>query len=155
MTKLLPLNEITGAILAPQLSQEDVKAISADAAGFIKAKADLDITSDIKIVENSGNDIHLALPYYSTIETMQSEMVQDENMDGVAGGEILISIFAGIGVAIGVGAGVAAGAGVTTGVALAVTGGIIGGITGAAVAGTATAAIYQGKHGKNIDGSKK
>lgn len=154
--KLVALNEVFGAYATHQLSNEGVNLLKADANNFIKSNFDIDIDGDISIIENSENEINLALPFYSGVEDIKAMALKDKNLDNISGGEILITVFAAIGVAAGVASGVAiAGAASGLGIGLGIAGGIAGGVVGAAVVGVGINAAVQHSNGNNFDGSKK
>ena len=130
-TNLFASTEIIGALATRKMTDSQVESFAADPNAMIAATANVDI-SDIKInvIENSSSDIHLALPYYSEVEIMQAEMIKDERLANIAGGEILISI--------GVIAGTIIGSALGTGLAASAIGATVGGaIGGIAVAGIA------------------
>lgn len=144
-TNLFASTEIVGAIATSGLTASDVEALTADPKSVIESNFDIDVSGlDIKVIENSGNDIILTLPYYSIVEQLQAEALKDESLQDISGGEILITlgILAGIGVTIT--AGVAITGTAVAGSVVAV-GGLVGGlIGGAAVAAAAGAGIAEG-----------
>lgn len=155
MTKILPINEIVGAVAVPHMTNEQIKEFSNDASSFLKSNLDFDVQSDINVVENTSSDVVLALPYYSSLDSTKAFALNLQDMNVVSGGEILISIFAISGAAIGFGIAAAATVGFTTAAAIATGTGIAGGVIGAAVVGTSIAAGVKSMDGERIDGSKK
>ncbi len=156
-------SEIMGAALTANMSKSDSLTFSADPKSFIHSSLDVDMgVISVLVVENDSGTINLTLPYYSSLETMSIGAVNELDMDGISGGEILISIFA-IGGAIAAAA-TAGALGVTglltTGVGIAVVAGgaIAGGVVGAgAIAGigVGAAAGHKAGSGENLDGSSK
>ncbi len=136
---LFPTTELVGALAVSSLDRAELKEFSADPKGAILANTDVDFADiEIKVIENSSNDVNLTLPYYSEIAKIQAELVKDEKLGEVTGGEILFSLsvfFGTIGVACGIGGFTAAGTAFTT---AAVLGGVA---ISAAVVGTATVAV--------------
>ena len=123
------------------LPTEELNSFKADPKGTIFAKSNVEINFDVKVAENSANEIHLALPYYERLDNITSEMVADSELDDVAGGEVVSVILVIIGTICAVGAGVVgAAAGATA---------VVGGVTTGIVAG-----VYDSQ-GKNIKGEKK
>ena len=155
MTKLLPMNELIGAVVIPALSNEDIQAFKTDANSVLASTCNIDIEVDVKLVENSNSDVNLALPYYSEVEALRVEMLKDERLNDISGGEIVISIFVVGGALAGFGLASAAGAGVLTTLAAISVGSVVGGVVGAGVAGTAIAAGVQKAKGKHLDGKSK
>ncbi len=154
--EIIAVNEIVGAIANPLLNNEDVKNLKADPNSFVKAKSAVEFNGEIAVVENSAKEVHLTLPYYSQVEAISSYELSPEEMQSVAGGEILISLFCAIG--IGVGAGIASAVGTVglSSVAIIVGCGTAGALAGGAIAATAGTAIVRGEvEGRRIDGSKK
>ncbi len=147
-------SEIMGAALTANMSKSDMLSFTKDPKSFISSSLDTD-TGDISllVVENDSGTINLALPYYSMLERISAEAVNELDMDVVSGGEILISIFA-----IGGLAAVAAATAAASGVGAMVVGGVVGGAVGAAVVtgvAVAGAAGYKSSKGENLDGSSK
>lgn len=157
MTKLIPFNEITAAILIPKLNNNQMNEFTANAKEFLKSYLDIDVQHDIIVVENTNSDVAIALPYYENMQTITASSINEEELDEIIGGEILISIFAIAGTAIGFGiASSAAFSATFTGACVAATVcGVTGGLIGTAVVGSSVAAGVQGIDDKNIDGSKK
>ncbi len=154
--QVIAVNEIVGAIADPFLTSEDVKNLKSDPTNFLQAKCAVEFNGEIAVVENSANEVHMTLPYYSQVEAISSYELSPEDMQAVVGGEILISVFAAIGV--GVGAVIASAAGTVglSSIAIIVGCGSAGAIAGGAIAATAGTAIVRGEvEGRRIDGSKK
>lgn len=123
-------NEVMGAVLTKDLNSGDARAFGADPKGFIYSATNIDIgAGEFSVVENSGNTINLALPYYSVVEQFSAQVLDESGLDDVSGGEILISLFIAAGIGAGVGAGIAAGVATST---LAIVGGVVGGAIGVA-----------------------
>ncbi len=155
MTKLVALNEIVGAVHVPSLSNEQISALKADAIGFLSVNLNIELEGDISVVENSSSDVHLTLPYYSMVEELQTEMLKDEKLADIVGGEIIISllVFAGAGVGF-----LIAGAAGTVGLSsMAIIGvsAAIGGAVGLGIAGTAIHGGINASEGKDFMGNKK
>lgn len=153
--KLIALNEITGAVLVPALSNEDKQALNADSNSFFKAKLDVDVPIKVGLVENTDSDVNLTLPYYSELEAIHAEMIKDESMKNISGGEIIITLCVGLFGGGALALSIMAGASGGVGLACFLGGSIAGGLIGGSIAATSIAAGVQGSRGKNIDGSKK
>lgn len=134
--------EIASDLLLSKLSDSDIASFKSDPQSFVFANTNQDLGDmAISVVENTDNEIHLSLPYYENIEVMKADAIKDEDLDDVAGGEIIMLIAAvaggifalGCGGAVWAAAGTAAAAGVAVGIAVGV----------------------QDSQGKNLDGSKK
>ncbi len=138
--KLLALNEIVGAYILPQFSDEEIQAFREDSVGFLNSQLGTDFDDGIAVVENTADEVHLALPYYSTLEQTTATALSDDDLDEIVGGEILISIFVACGFAAGVGVAAAASIGGTGVVALAAIGATAGGVIGTAVVATSVTA---------------
>ncbi len=134
-TQLFASTEIVGALASGVMSNDEAKAFSADPKAVLASKANIDASAmDINVVANSDNEVNIALPYYSQITEFQVELVKDEKLADVAGGEIIfaLAIFGGFWVGASI-AGAMAGA---TSVTIAIGAGI-----GATVGAVATGAI--------------
>ncbi len=165
--QLFAVNELLCPILTHIMSNSDVLAFASDPGSFIGSSLNID-TGDVSllVVENDSATINLALPYYSDLEQISAEAVNELDMDDISGGEILISIFAisgavaacavagsiGVGTAAVTGIVTAAGVGIVT--AAAIAGGAVGAtvVTGIAVGG---AAGHRASKGQNLNGSDK
>ena len=154
--KLFPTTELAGAIATNGMDNATLKIFSADPKGEILANTNVDFADiDIKLIENSGNDINLILPYYSEISEIQAIILNDKELKSVSAGEIVfvLTVFFGmIGTACGIGAFTAGGTFTTAAVlgGIAVSAAVAGGAT-AAVGGVATAigtGVHYGKKGK-------
>lgn len=139
-----PTNEVVGAYLTYGMSDKR-EAFLSSPKDFIFAETNCLVSDDveIRVVENTTEQINLILPYYASFEKASAEMFSDEEMGDIAGGEILgliIGAITGMAIAGGIAAasGVAAGTTVA-GVALGV-GAVVGGVTGSVVVGTAIGA---------------
>ncbi len=98
MTKIILTYEIMGAMK---------DSVSESVRNKVLSSIDVDITN----VTNSGNEVHLALPYYSGVEQAASNPVEDTDLDDVAGGEVF-AVVAGIITAV-IGGTVATGVGIS------------------------------------------
>ncbi len=135
--------ELVSAILSNALSEDQTVEFLSNPKSIASTYLNVDF-SNVKInaVENTSTDFHLILPYYSLLDVVRVKELDEDDLDAVSGGEILISagilggMFTGAIIATAIGAGV----GVST--AGAVIGGIAGGIavgtivTAGAVAGS-------------------
>ncbi len=147
-TNLFASTEIIGALTTNNLSAEDAKTFAADPQAAIAAMG-VDVSHiDVKVAQNSENDVSIVLPYYTQVEVFQSEMLKDEKLNNVAGGEIIISLAIIGGVAIGSTVAVSAGIAGTGVVVAAAIGGAIGGTI---AGGIVTAAVVAGA----VEGKKK
>ena len=85
MFKLIGTNEILGAF-ASSLDEDEQHAIIND------------IEAEVITVENTDDEVHLALPYYSGVEDAIAKAISDTEANDVAGGEIGIAIAIALGV---------------------------------------------------------
>lgn len=148
--KLPPTIEISSAVLMPHLTETDLQRLHESPNQFLKTKFNVDIDIDIQVVCNDSQIINLVLPYYSQIEALQIEMLKDNRLDEIVGGEILVLVGAGAGAAIGWGFGFS--------ITSAVIGGLIGGTLAGgagAIIGTITAVAVHAADDENIDGTPK
>lgn len=139
---LFAANEIVGAIAVNGLTHAEIEAFASDPRGSIDDLFDIDSNIAIQVIENTNDEVVLTLPYYSELETMQSQMMSDESLDDVAGGEIIILICA-IGGAF---AGSAIAAGSTAAICA-------GGIAGAVIGGVAAGAVVAGGVAGGVGGT--
>ncbi len=133
--QLFASTEIVGALASNIMDAEQAKAFSADPKAVFASEANIDTSAiEINVVQNSGKDINLILPFYTQVDEFQAELVKDEKLADIAGGEIIFSlaIFGGFMVGASI-AGAMAGA---TSVTIAIGAGI-----GATVAAVATGAV--------------
>ncbi len=135
--KLFPATEVIGSILIQNLSDSDIQTFVTDPKNAIMSSLNIDFSDlDVNVVENNSNEINIVLPFYKDVDTIHAEMLKDEKLADISGGEIAISLgffFGAIGVACGIG-------GVVGGVFT--TGAIIGGVAiTAGVAATAVVAV--------------
>ena len=148
------VNEFAGVLFLNNLSDDILNSVRDNPVDYIKANADIDIGFDIKITENSSNEVNLVLPYYSAVEAISAEALSYEELSEIDGGEIFISI----GIACGVGIAAAAGAfslgavGCTTALVIA---GTIGGLAGATVTAIAVQGVSEAARGRDFAGNKK
>lgn len=134
--KICASTEIAGVVLTNELPTEQLDNFASDPHSVIACYLDLDFANiAIHVVENSAEEIHIALPYYDKIEAIRSEVLADTSMNDVAGGEVITALtflFGSIGFAFGIGT-------VSTATATFTTGAVVGGIAiTAAVVGSAT-----------------
>ncbi len=135
-TNLFPANEIVGALGVSELNAEQAKAFAANPNQAIAALGVDTMDIEFKVVENSGKDVHITLPFYTEVDAMHAEMIKDETLNQISGGEIFISIGIVGGIMAGVGIAGALGVGVTT---IGFVGGAIGGIAGGIIVAGAIA----------------
>ena len=149
--KLAPTIEISSALLTPLLTQADLQSLNQNPTEFLQSKLNLDASKvKVQTAFNNADEINLALPYYSGLENLQAEMLKDNSLDDISGGEIIIALGVTVGATIGWGFGFS--------LTSAAIGGIIGGTLAggaAAIVGATTAAAVQAADDKNIDGSDK
>ncbi len=94
--KLFASAEIMGALLTEKLSSADVASFASDPSSFIYSSLSADVGDiSLSVVENDIGVIHLALPYYSEIESHSANILTDGDVDDVSGGELLISLLIG------------------------------------------------------------
>lgn len=84
--------EIIGAITDHKLSKEQAMKFKNDPNSFL-AEMNLKPNADMQVqaIENSANEIHLALPFYEGVEESSAIKLSDENVEGVSGGEIIVN----------------------------------------------------------------
>ena len=158
-TKLFPSTEIVGAMASNAMNADEAKAFTADPKAVLASKAKIDASNlNINVVQNSNTDVNLALPYYAMVEEMQAEMLKDESLQKISGGEILVTIgiLCGIGGATAtiaaIGGAAAVGGAATAGLIVlgaGIAGGVIGATVVAGVAGGVIAGVKENhKNGK-------
>ena len=145
--KLFPVNEIVGAMALNNAPAEIVAELQANGRDALATHADVTLPDgmELQVVSNTNDEIHLALPYYETLETSGIVPMDDEDLDAVAGGEIVFTIMTLLGV---VGAAVLGGTGSGL-VAVGVGAAVVGGATAAAVvvgSGVIAAGVEGGKY---------
>lgn len=151
--KLVPINEVMGAILTSSLSSEDLSLFKTNTNDYVRSHSPVDFDAEVIAVQNSNDEIHLTLPYYSQLDddALRAQMLKDSNLDDVSGGEIFITIAGVVGALIGLSlTPYAAGAGVIIG-AVAAGAAIGAGSTAVVVGGTMAGAIV----GAHPGGGKK
>ena len=134
--------ELVGALFSNNLSEDQANQFLADTKSLAVSNLNIDASNvEIHAVKNTADELHLTLPYYSLLDIIRVKELDENALEAVSGGEILVSagilggMFAGAAIATGIGAGV----GVST--AGAIIGGIAGGvgvgaiITAGAIAG--------------------
>ncbi len=91
MTKLSPSNELLGASVSNILSATDLRAFKSDPHSFILSRANVDISGDVNFsfADNSDSVVHLALPYYSSLEEKNVTGLTAQELASVSGGEIV------------------------------------------------------------------
>lgn len=155
MTNLLPLTEIVGAAASSLLNDEQVKAFTNDPTAFLKSNLDVDMPYDISVVENTENEVHLALPYFQCVNDFHASAIHDESLDDISGGEIFITICTVAGVVAGGIICATTTISITAGVGLCIGLGAAGAAVGiGAASGAAVAAVRHGS-GEDIHGNKK
>ena len=143
-SKIFASTELVGAMAVSAMDKEQAQAFASDPV-MVAARFDIDISNyEISVVKNSNQDINLILPYYASLESIQSEVLQDEKLGNVAGGEIIISIAAIIGGCIGAVVGGTVGIGVG-----AAIGGVTAGVVTACVVGGTVAHIVENDVGND------
>lgn len=145
--EIFPFNEIVGSFLTNNLVDEDVNSFSNDPGAFLKSNLDIDTVASLNVVKNNSKEVHLTLPYYGFMDNLQAHFVNDDTLEDVAAGEIIISILV-------VGSVLTTVALTGSSAAAAVVGVTAGAIGVAAVAGAAVAGVRHGR-GKDIHGNKK
>ena len=135
--KIYASTEIAGAVLTNELTEKQKQAFATNPKDSMMSVLNLDLSNfNVNVVENTGSDIHIALPYYESLDTVRSEVLADESLSDIAGGEIGVSLaflFGSIGFAFGIGS-------VTAGIFS--TGAVLGGVAiTSAVAATAVVAV--------------
>ena len=136
--KIVASTELAGAIITDKLNAQQVEAFTKDPEAMIHSHIEHDLSSiSFSVVQNKNDEVHLVLPYYSQLDSMNAVVLTDDSLAEIKGGEVIILAGAAIG------AGVAAyfGLGIATSAAV---GGLIAGVvvlTGVAVlVGTSAAA---------------
>ncbi len=143
-SRIFASTELVGAMATSMMDKEQVKAFTSDPV-IVAASFDIDISNfEVSVIENSAKDVNLTLPYYESIESVRSEVLQDEKLANVAGGEIIISIAAIIGGCIGAAIGGTVGIGVG-----AAIGGVTAGVVTACVVGGTVAHIVENDIGND------
>ncbi len=149
--KLFPSTEIIGAMACDIMNAEQIKAFALKPETIIASLAEIDVSNlDITVVENSKNDVNIVLPYYSQIETMQAEMLKDESLNNISGGEILISV----GITAGLGIGLLIAKAVSAGASVAIAGGLVGAAIGASVVASVAGGVIAGVEENEQKGKK-
>lgn len=140
---LAATTELVGSVVLNALDSATAAQLRADPKNTIYTKANIEIADSlaVHVVQNTNNDVALILPYYESLEMVSADPISDSDIEGVAGGEILISIIAAMvaggvigavsagvtGGTVGIAVGAAVGAVVATGVAASVvTGAVVG-----------------------------
>ena len=127
MSNKLPFTPEFGAtLLSKSITDAELGTFKTKPADFLKSTYDIDLTAEVKVIENNNDTINLTLPYYSELEQATADMIADGKMDSASGGEIVVTLAFLVG-----------GASVWGGIA-----------TGAVAAENA-------RYGRNIDGSHK
>ncbi len=126
-------SEILGATLTANMSKSDISAFRKDPSSFIASSLNVDTgVVSLSMVENSADTINLALPYYSSLDSLSAELLEDGDVSSVSGGEVIIAIVT------------------------AITATAVGAVSALAVGGAiAIAADVQADEGLNLDGSEK
>ncbi len=142
-------NEIVAAMADNAMNPEQAQAFSADPHSMIASNANIDLEGiQVNVVQNTGSDVNLILPYYELLESTEAQAVRDRDLNDISGGEIFISL--------GVLGGVLFGAvvlGASNGIVIGCA--IAGGAIGAAIVGTAIAGTIAGtKKYDDEDGGK-
>ncbi len=80
MSKILGTNEILGTFTSV-ISKEQLDSIIASAS------------AEVSFIKNTDNEVHLALPYYSSLAKVSSLIpLEDSDVSDVAGGEVFVSL---------------------------------------------------------------
>ncbi len=90
--------EIIGALGSTNLSNDQIKNFTQDPKCFL---ADMNFSPkgnvEIHAAENSNDEVHLTLPFYSAVEEHNTKVLSDDNLEDISGGEIIVNlIFFGI-----------------------------------------------------------
>ena len=101
--RLAATTEITTAILSNNLPQEDQDAITKNPRNYIYSSYSLDMGDNVDLIvaKNDDNTVNLILPYYSNMDKANSEPIDEETLEAVAGGEVIIAVV--IASAVGIG----------------------------------------------------
>ncbi len=162
--KLFASNELMGAILTKDMSIFDIDIFQRDPRSFLSSVSNTDIGDiGLSVIENDFGTVNLVLPYYSELDKVTAQYVNELSLGAVSGGEIIISILAVVGA---IGGSIAAasitGATLAAGTAAITAGALVGAGIGIGVGVGATAAIGVGAaagaaaaNDKNLDGSSK
>ncbi len=86
MTKFTITNELLGAAASPS----DLAAFKSDPHGFLSSRANTEVSSEVSFTfaENSGDTVHIALPYYPELDQARAAAIDSDELDSVSGGEI-------------------------------------------------------------------
>ena len=90
--KLALTPEIGATLLSKTVTDSQSATLKSNPVDFVKSNYDIDVTSEVKVIENSADTINIVLPYYSGLETASANAVTDSKMDSVAGGEVIFSV---------------------------------------------------------------
>lgn len=92
--KIYPTNELSSALLCNFMNEEQIAFFIADPKGVIFSGLNFDVgDTEINIVHNSSAEVHLSLPYYSGLEAISAELISDQNLEEIQGGEIASTVF--------------------------------------------------------------
>ncbi len=94
MTKFTITNELLGATVSNSTSAADLQALKSDPRGFILSQTNTDVSAEVSFnfAENSGDTVHVALPYYSQLDAVVATAIDSDELDSVSGGEIFVSV---------------------------------------------------------------
>ncbi len=151
--------EIVGALLTRNMNSAEALSFEDDAISYVSSSLNVDVRNvSLSVVRNEGDSVNLILPYYSAIDNFSAQVMDEVDMDSVAGGEIIISLAIFGGVIGGTAIAAVASVGVAAATAITVTAGVAAGAVAAgAVAGAVVGGVagYKGAKGENLDGSSK
>lgn len=129
--ELFPSTEIVGAILTHQSNSHELNDFANDPHSMLASNFNLDFSNiEFNIVNNTANDVNLGLPFYTEVETIQAELLKDERLQNISGGEIIIALILMGGTLAGI---AATGTWVGGAVGAAIAGGIAGGVAAVAI----------------------
>ncbi len=120
--QIAPANEILSAFLSAKLQNEkDVAELCDNPHAFLFAKTGIEIkeNTDIIVIQNDDDTIHLTLPFYDGLQKHSVTALQDDDIEQVIGGELLVTVFLAITAVASVGILTVATAGAGSGVYLA------------------------------------
>ena len=101
--KLSPAPEIMGAIGIQKLSTTQLAELKTDTKDFLQAHLDLNLGNEVNlnIVQNSNDEIHIALPFYSDLPPHTTDSLSDDDLEQVSGGEVFVTAIVATVLAIG------------------------------------------------------
>ncbi len=92
--------ELAGALGSYKLSDEQMARFTQDPNCFLaELNMEPDGLIDIQTLENSEDEVHLTLPYYSGVEEQTAAVLSDESLESISGGEIVVNLIFGLAIA--------------------------------------------------------